>query len=229
MKEKISFTTSDSVSIVGDYYNAEKQDAPAILLLHMMPAVKESWEEFALLLQREGFRVLAIDLRGHGESVERGGDRLDFHEFSDEEHRDSYKDVEAAVEFLRKEGSKEIALAGVSIGANLALWYQSEHLEIRAAILLSAGFDYKGIKTKPLAEKLQEEQQIYFVGARGDRRAGGDYNCGEVAEELYRLKKGKKELKVYEDFEAHGTDLFAKDPSLLKALIDWLKDIYKRT
>ena len=226
MKEKISFTSSDGVKIVGNYYNSEKQDAPAVILLHMMPATKESWKEFALKLQSEGFRVLAIDLRGHGESLDKEEQKLNFREFSDEEHRDSYKDIEAATNFLKEQGSNNISLAGASIGANLAIWYQADHSEIKAGIPLSAGYNYKGIKTKPLVQKLKDNQHIYFIGATLDLRADQN-NCGQVAKDLYEISGGQKKIKVYENSEAHGTDLFIEDPSLMDTLAEWLKNIYK--
>lgn len=226
MKEKISFITIDSIKIVGDYYDSEKQDAPAIILLHMMPAVKESWKKFALKLQSEGFRVLAIDLRGHGESLDKDEQKLNFREFNDEEHRDSYKDIEAAVKFLKEQGSNKLAIAGASIGANLAIWYQADHPEIKASIPLSAGYNYKGIKTKPLVQKLKDDQYIYFVGATLDLRADQN-NCGQVAKDLYKISGGQKKIKVYEDSETHGTNLFNEDPSLINNLVDWLKHIYK--
>jgi alpha-beta hydrolase superfamily lysophospholipase len=69
--EKVNFKTKDGVTIVGNYFKPRKEHAPAFLLLHMMPATKESWNDFASHLQKEGFEVLAIDLRGHGESIYR--------------------------------------------------------------------------------------------------------------------------------------------------------------
>ncbi len=224
MKEKVNFKTEDGVNIYADYYKTAA-GAPSVLLLHMMPATKESWEDFADVLSEKGFNVLAIDLRGHGESIDKNGEELDFKKFVEEEHRDSYQDIEAAIDFLKKDDSGDIALSGASIGANLSIWYQADHEEIKATIPLSAGFNYKGIETEPLVEKIDPTQHIYFVGARGDTRSDGS-DCAEVAETLFEKKRGNKEIKIYEESSAHGTDLFKEDSELIPVLVEWLKSIY---
>ncbi|MDL5501897.1 MAG: alpha/beta fold hydrolase, partial [Candidatus Methanoperedens sp.] len=137
--EEITFITEDGVKISGNYFKPKKERAPVFLLLHMMPATKESWNEFATRLQEKGFAVLAIDLRGHGKSTDKNGTRLDYKEFEDHEHRESMKDIAAAKEFLKGKGAdiSEMAIAGASIGANLALWQASIDKDILLLILLS--------------------------------------------------------------------------------------------
>ncbi|MBI5797903.1 alpha/beta fold hydrolase [Candidatus Woesearchaeota archaeon] len=215
--KSISFLTDDQVNIVGNYWQGGKN---AVLLLHMMPATKESWEYFAEDLHKENFTVLAIDLRGHGESMEQEGGILNYKTFTDEEHQDSIKDVEAAVDYLKEQGAENIAIIGASIGANLALEYQSEHPEIKKAVLLSAGTNYRGIEILPYAAKLREDQQVYFVAGSLDGRSAGSADA--MAKEIAQKIK-KKEIKIYNS-TAHGTDLFAEDDTLSKILIDWLKN-----
>src|SRR3989344_5609072 len=96
-QEHIQLKTRDGVLLYGAYVPAKKHDAFAVVLLHMMPAVKESWKEFQNKLSEAGFQSLAIDLRGHGESVQKGGERLDYRKFSDREHWEKIHDAEAAV------------------------------------------------------------------------------------------------------------------------------------
>ena len=215
---KISLQTEDGVSIIGNYWAGGEQ---GVLLLHMMPSTKESWDEFAELLHNEGMSVLAIDLRGHGESVKQGSKELNYKEFSDAEHRASIHDVNVAAAFLKEKGVTNVYIAGASIGANLALQYQAEHPEVKKTILLSAGSDYKGLVTEPLAQQLKEDQQSFLVGGSEDKRSSGN-SCGDVAQKLASLMKGRRDAKVYKT-EAHGTDLFTEDPALMKELITWLK------
>lgn len=212
--ESIQFQTEDHVTIVGNYWEGDSQ---AVVLLHMMPSTKESWEEFAEALNKKGYTVLAIDLRGHGESVEQEGRILNYKEFTDAEHQDSLLDVEAAMKYLEEQGVKEISLAGASIGANLALWYQSEHPEIQKTILLSPGTNYRGILTEPFAKELTEEQDVYFVAGTLDGSAV------EMAKLIQNKIAGHTELKIYES-SAHGTDLFAEDDALMEELISWLEE-----
>ena len=159
MAEQVELTTADGVTIAGTHYKAEPP-GPGILLLHMMPAAKESWRGFAVKLNEVGIGVLAIDLRGHGES---DGGPDGYRTFTDEEHQLSIEDVRAGVKYQKEEGHSPIFIAGASIGANLALNIIAEDPEIEGAILLSAGLDYRGVETSPAARKIRSDQSVYVV------------------------------------------------------------------
>lgn len=214
--EKIDFKTADGVSIRASHWRGEK-GSPAVLLLHMMPAVKGSWDEFAEELFANGFGVLAIDLRGHGES-EGGPDG--WRSFSDVDHQKSIEDVRAAVAFQAAEGHSKFFIAGASIGANLALEYLIESERASAAILLSAGLNYRGIGTLPLARKARAEQGIYLVAASDDVRSGGE--AAKMAKEIYDAAECKKDIKIL-DKGGHGTDMLKNHPELSRELVGWLK------
>lgn len=220
MAKPIKLKTSDGIEISGDFWPAGTQNAPAGILLHMMPATKESWKDFARKLNQEGFQCLAIDLRGHGES-ENGPDG--FRDFTEEEHQQSIKDAETATEFFVSKGvpMEKIFLAGASIGANLCLQFQSMHPEIRASILLSPGLNYKGIETEAMVKKLKDNQSLFLIAG-----GGNDEYSTETVNKLYNLAQSlNKELKIFEN-AGHGTSIFYEEPSLIDEVINWLKKIY---
>ena len=225
--ERIKFLTKDGVEIYGLYAEAESKNAPAVLLLHMMPAVKESWKEFQEKLREAGFQSLAIDMRGHGESIWKNGERIDYKNFTDAEQQEKILDVETAMRFLAGQGaeSESVAVTGASIGANLALQYQAEHSEIKAVVLLSSGVVYKGIKTEPLAIRVLPEQAVFLAGAKGDVRSSGA-SCADMASVLFNILPARnKKLKVFDGPE-HGTDLFVTHPELMDEIVNWLVEIY---
>jgi len=154
-------------------------------------------------------------LRGHGES---DGGPDGFRGFSDEAHQKSIMDVRAAVDFQISEGHSKIFLAGASIGANLALLELSESGLISSAVLLSAGLNYRGVETLPLAGRVRPEQGVFFVAAKDDRVKGAD----EMAQNLYDGSSGLKEIKIFES-GGHGTDLFGAHPDLMDEIIRWFK------
>lgn len=217
--EKISFVTSDNIKIVGNYYPANGKQA--VILLHMMPAIKESWQVLAQKLNQNNTSALAIDLRGHGES--QGGPE-GYRNFSDVEHQASMNDLEASLEFLKSKSFKEedMNLAGASIGANLALWFLVKQSLIKKAVLLSAGYDYRGLLTKPLVRQLHKGQAVYIVGSQDDNRNSGE-SCGQMAQGLYDLVPGGigKALKIFESSE-HGTDIFTAHLEFVEEIADWL-------
>lgn len=225
--EYVQLKTKDGVELYGTYVDTEKNTAPAVVLLHMMPATKESWESFQELLRDSGFQSLAIDLRGHGESVFQSGELLDYKEFSSEDHRAKIYDVEAASEFFIKKGipRERIVFIGASIGANLALWQQIRHHDIKASVLLSPGLSYKGIMALAFAEQIAPEQSVFIVAAKDDD-GGWEYPAGTMAEMIYeKLPSKNKKLQLQEGAK-HGTGMFAKNPGLEHEIIKWLTDLH---
>jgi alpha-beta hydrolase superfamily lysophospholipase len=224
MSERVEFLTKDGVKIVGDYYNPEHGASSelAVLLLHMMPSNRKSWMSFARKLKHAGMMVLAIDLRGHGDSTRKqDGSILNYKSFSDSEHQKSVFDIEAAVKFLRRKNHLNLALIGASIGANLALKYLAECQEAKAAILFSAGLNYRGIKALPLAKMLKENQKVFIVAAEDDMRSGE--SAGEAAKEIFdNLTIKRKQIKIFES-GGHGTEILNAHQEFQDFLVRWLQ------
>src|SRR3990167_3790813 len=65
--ETIQLVTEDQQQITADLYSVAKPKS-WFILLHMMPAAKESWKSLAQVLQEVGYESIAIDFRGHGQS-----------------------------------------------------------------------------------------------------------------------------------------------------------------
>ena len=208
--------TSDGITIAGNHYKIPLE-SPGISLFHMMPATKESYGDFAKKLNDAGLGALAIDLRGHANSE---GGPNGFNEFSDEQHQESIKDVIAAVEFQKNEGHSPLFICGASIGANLTLKYLAENDDVKKAILLSPGINYKGIESFPLAEKVSSDKEVYIVSAKDDIRELGPAN--EQGKKIFDALNCKKEIEVF-DVGGHGTDIFKVHPEIMEKLIIWLK------
>ena len=125
-------------------------------------------------------------------------------------------DVAPAKEFLVKEGisSNKISIIGGSIGANVALNYAAGDKDIPAIVLLSPGFDYRGIQTED-AMVAYGGRPVFLIASEGDPY------CAQTCEKLYSLAKGEKRLNIYPEY-AHGTWIItAQDSSSM--IIDWLQ------
>jgi alpha-beta hydrolase superfamily lysophospholipase len=213
--EEITFKTEDGVEIAGNYFKPKKEHSAVFLLLHMMPSTKESWNSFASLLQDNGFAVLAIDLRGHGKSIDKNGMRLDYKEFKDPQHRESMKDIAAAKEFLA--GKKDVdiskfAIAGASIGANLAMWQASLDKDVGLLILLSAGLNYRGIEAIQLAPAYSGN--VYMLASEGDT------NAANSSRQLLNYFPGDKKLEIIKG-NSHGTNMLLSESGLMDELVAW--------
>ncbi|RJO59782.1 alpha/beta fold hydrolase [Candidatus Parcubacteria bacterium] len=216
MPQRVSFQTEDNVTIVGDFYNAGSDSVA--LLLHMMPATRSSWRTFAQALVKQGISVLAIDLRGHGESLEQGGERLDYLKFEPKSHQASQKDVEAALFWLQNQGFAltRTALVGASIGANLVLQAFGYHPDCPLAIAISPGLDYRGIQPGPFITAYRPEQKLFLIASRED--AGSAI----AAQEMQKQSSAQTELEMLAG-AGHGTQIFESSPETLQKAVAWLK------
>lgn len=217
--QNVSLVTGDKVKLAGDYYPGTSRNG--VVLLHMMSETRRSWVDFSRALQARGFSVLAIDLRGHGESE---GGPSGYRSFSDLEHQKSINDVAAAVDFLKDRGivAGNITLVGASIGANLVLQYVAEHHEIFSAVMLSPGLDYRGVKSLPAVSVLIGGQRIFIAASDDDDL--GNVSATTVARAIMGQLPRGVEGKLLTFAEAgHGTRLFsATEPNLTVELLDWI-------
>lgn len=136
--QNVFMTTSDNVKIAGTYFpnnNSEK----GLVLLHQFSLDKASYYKWAPKFQTT-HNVLAIDLRGHGDSD------LNYVDFTNKDFNDMQKDVDAAFKFLESKGiaAQNISIIGASIGANTAQNYASDN-PYDKLVLLSPGLNFKGI------------------------------------------------------------------------------------
>lgn len=218
--EKIDYITKDGVKIVGNFY---KIDSPKLyaLLIHMMPATKESYNNFAMFLKDKDISSLAIDLRGHGKSTLQNENTINFNDFSDKSHQDSIADIKSGIDFLKNNGAQpnQIFIVGASIGANLALWYLKEHSDIKGTVLLSPGIDYKGIKTAPLMTGLSKNQKVFLVASKEDPES---YTAITTLNNL----NGKSSDILKLEMGGHGTDMLENYAELENKIYSWIKSLY---
>ncbi len=230
IKEKLSLLTEDGIKIAGIYHKVPESKI-AVLLLHMMPATKESWDQFVEMLNKKGYSTLAIDLRGHGESLKQslqGKEKtLDYRYFSDPEHQESILDVKAASEFLEKEGFSlsQQHVIGASIGSNLAFEFISQHPEVKKAVLLSPGLDYHGLKTEEYLKNISSTQAILAVASKSDYYS---YNSVKKLEQEAKELKVDFKIIIYKD-AGHGTNMFGKEtPDLAESILNFLEDKFEK-
>lgn len=218
MTEQVTLPTTDGVTIVGDLYRPTTSPRGGALLLHMMPATKTSWQAFAKTLTEQGYLVLAIDLRGHGQSTNLGPVILDYRTFSDAEHQASIADVETALAWLTSEHRlqwNQIGLVGASIGANLALEAMANHHELAWGVLLSPGLDYHGLMTEPLIVKIMPPQRLYLAAS------DDDLYSYQTIDQLAQVAPAPVTLKKLSG-AGHGTLMFERQPKFQEEVVNWI-------
>jgi pimeloyl-ACP methyl ester carboxylesterase len=188
--EQVSFSTKDGGLIYAHLYGKGDQ---GVVLAHGGRFNKESWEKQARALAKAGFRVLAIDFRGFGQS--KGPGQADL--FSAPLHLD----VLAAVRYLRKTGAKTVSVVGGSLGGEAAAdaAIEAEPGEIDRLVLLAAWANGPAEKIK--GRKL-------FIVCRDDADDAG-LRLPRIREQ-YEKAPDPKELVILEG-SAHAQFIFATD------------------
>ena len=213
----VTMTTSDGVVISG-VYRPGKKSGPAVLLLHMVGRTAEDWKYMAENFQRNGYHVLAIDLRGHGKSIRQGDKTLDFQSFTDDDYQKMSEDVAAAVTWLRGQADVDgdkVAIVGASIGANLGLKYAAGDARISHVAMLSPGLEYKGVEIEGAIQQYGD-RPIFLAVSRED-----NYSAKSVLVLEATSTSQRKEMRIFTG-AGHGTKMLSREPGLESTLLAWL-------
>jgi pimeloyl-ACP methyl ester carboxylesterase len=228
--QTVNFLTDDGVSIIGSYYSplnasSSSTTTPTIILLHMLGKDRSTWNAFASTLsQKEGYAVLSIDLRGHGESVKQNnGNTISFQSFTPEDYNKMVLDVKAAKQFLitnKHANPNNISIVGASIGANVAINYAAVDPTIKSVVLFSPGLNYRGVSTEQAITKYKNNS-VYIAATEGDSEAAGSSKI------LCEKINCDGNLKIYSggNSNSHGTNMFSDqslNPQLQDLVISWL-------
>jgi acetyl esterase/lipase len=205
----MQFVMSDRLTIIGTYWGAASRPAPAVLLLHMLGGRKEDWLPFATKLRGAGYNVLAIDLRGYGET----GGQPDWNKAPED-----VKSIFARLSKLPGVESYRVSIVGASIGANLALVACADLPDCRSVVLLSPALDYQGVKTDDALTRYGN-RPVLIAASKGDTPSGSDSAA------LDKLAKGQHRLLIYEG-SVHGLTLITTQPDLGEIVIRWLGDTF---
>jgi pimeloyl-ACP methyl ester carboxylesterase len=195
----------DGLILQATFYAAPVQPAPGILLLPMEDSDRSAWEPLAQRLQAQGYAVLAVDLRGYGET----GGKVDW--------TLAPGDVRETLSLLTQlpgVNPFQIVLAGAGIGANLALNACADYPGCAGAVLLSPGLDLQGITTPGAIPRLGV-RPLLIAASEND----GSNPADSVT--LDSLAAGDHQLVIY-PAAGHGTEMLTAEPGMSDLIAGWL-------
>ncbi|GEM_PF-180330 len=203
--EQVSFPTQDGGIVYANLYGKGER---GVVLAHGGRFNKESWEKQAQELVKAGFRVLAIDFRGRGQS--RGPAQTNPND-------DGVRfDVLAAVRYLRKTGAKTVSVVGASFGGGAAAEASivTEPGEIDRLVLLAHS---------PIDKPKLMKGRKLFILTRDDANAAG-LRLPSIREQ-YEKAPGPKELVILEG-SAHAQFIFETDQGerLMREVLRFLSE-----
>jgi len=226
----VRLTSADDVGISAAFYAPASNTTPGVILIHSLGKTREEWAPFIPMLQHAGFAVLAIDLRGHGESKRRltgqGPQSMDYRNFTPRDFQDMLLDIDAAFNWFAAQPGVDrnhVAIVGASLGANEALRYAAFNEDVAAFLLLSPGMIYQDVRTDDVIGK---------VGHRPMRIAVSRFDAYsfESSKRLVELRKQLDSPVATNDLIVctgglHGVAMLADVKQLPGVCIDWLRSV----
>jgi pimeloyl-ACP methyl ester carboxylesterase len=233
--EDVNLVTSDGVHLAMTYYPSNRgREAVPVVLLHMSKGSRTDYKYLAAELQKQGFAVIAPDLRGHGDSTKQklGGSEytLNAAKLPVEQYKFMIdKDMYALKEFLwEKNNAKELNLnklcvIGAEMGASVAMNFTAFDsagygdsdrgpfygplqlgLFVKALVLLSPDVSFKGLPLAPFAEDIRRNIPVLILVGKDDPKS---LNEAERVAKIFKRSPPKKDEDTTYFFRTLDTKL----------------------
>jgi alpha-beta hydrolase superfamily lysophospholipase len=208
---EVSFPSSDGVKLVATWKPSPVgSSAPAVLLLHAFSRERREVAELADELATRGFSTLALDLRGHGESVWKGGARIGLSPSLQTSPNGFPRDVEAACAWLRPRASR-LGVFGLSLSGNLA------------ALATATGWAEAAVAVSPNADRFEQLAGTRPKSPQGLLVLASEKDPGRAgsARALDAAGRPPKSVSLYPG-AAHALALLRGEPTAKALVFDWL-------
>lgn len=199
----VSIEAEDGLALHGEFFASPGSDGRALLLLHQLYTTRISWYPYIELLRAAGYHVLAVDLRGFGET----GGGINW--------RKAQADTLAWLAWLDSQPSirsSGLFVMGSSMGSSLALVGCAEAEACAGAVALSPGRRYFGVSTD---EAIASGSPALLIFA--DR----DTYPRQAVPHMQEQPEFNGEVITYPG-RAHGILLLEGDDTLLTQIIAWM-------
>jgi dienelactone hydrolase len=187
---------------------------PAVLLLHGYGEDRNVWKDFSRELLNRGYAVMALDLRGHGESRLKNQLpmqvtpewRTNLHEFP--------VDLDPALDWLKSRprvDNSKIIVIGFDVGANLALIASGRFEEVRTVVAIKPNLN-ESLALAGSAQDFQPQSSLIIAGSQAE----GD-----------RLKAAvKAPSRILIVSHPGGAAQWTADKQVKDAVFQWLKETF---
>ncbi len=199
-----------------------------LLLLHGTGQRKEDWKRLAFPLTRAGYGVMAVDLRGHGESrTSPSGEELTWKKLratpTANDFADMSRDAEAAVAWLTGQGVPEdsIGFIGAEVGGSIAIRYAATHQKVPLVVMLSPGMRWQEVLTPNALRALKRPipTPLLMVYSEADKRTAKEI---PILIAFAKAAVGERHATLITVPQERGIRMFKAQRALIGQVIDWL-------
>ncbi len=217
--EIVEFRTSDGVTIVGDYYRPASKDSPVAILLPMHRSQRAAYKPLVPRLTEAGFAVLAIDLRGHGDSLSPKSARMEERSVARDAtlYNAMHLDVEAAYAFLAGQPNVDLsrlATVGASVGCSVAFDYARRDRSVDVVVALTPGTNYLGVNSREHVADLGAGRSVLLLATEDERVACDELSGLNSIVEMDIVAKGR----------IHGTRMFGAVEGIEKRIARFMQE-----
>jgi dienelactone hydrolase len=203
----VSFRALDGRALDGLLFEADQKPAPAVVLVPMLGRPKDDWQAVGDRLAAAGISALAIDLPGTSVPAETttlvGWNA----------------DIRAAVAYLDSRPADvragAVGILGASLGASLAVVAAVAEQGVRSLALVSPSVDYRGVRIEGPLRQFGARPALLVASVH-------DPYAARSVRELAEDPPGIRQLR-WSDTAAHGTVLLARDPDVVRSLVEWFQ------
>jgi pimeloyl-ACP methyl ester carboxylesterase len=210
------FTTFDLVRLHAslDVPSGVSAPIPTVLLLHGFGENRAVWEPLKKQLLEHGWAVVALDLRGHGESKTKDGAPIEAAASWRTDPNQFPQDIDPALDFIKAQtrlNNRKIAVIGVDVGADLALIASGRYPEVRTVVAIDP--------------KLSES--LALAGSSQDFAPRSALVISADPSEASKFKPLLKQPYKFESPEIHGgTAAWIGTSSVTDAIFEWLQKTF---
>jgi len=222
-KDKVDLITDDKIKLAADYYyfsDKKESKQPLIILIHQFRSSKEQWDKsFIDTLLSRNYKVLAYDIRSHGESGKATVSQTDL--LSNREQ--APKDLDAVMSWAYTQkgiDSAKVGIVGTSIGGSLGI-YGKIFKGVQSVVAISigkgtfqafTGYDDRMMSSSRIIARFKN---VMLIGGVNDN------TYFEEEKSIYDnyLMEPRELIKF--DSDKHGKDLIVQYPEILKTIVNW--------
>lgn len=236
-------TTKDGVKIEATYYESSAgKDATPVVLLADWKDSRSVYDQLAKRLQdpresdtHKSFAVLAVDLRGHGDSTKqkipgRGTQTIDAAKLGRNDLAAMVRyDMEAVRSFLVDENDagklniNRLSILGSGLGASVAVNWTAvdwsapplavgkQGQDVKALILVSPQWSYKGLQMTKALRHRGVREKVAFLIMYGSRDRSATSDAKRIESQLERYHPEPDSLK---EGEPHSLSVLGADINL---------------
>jgi hypothetical protein len=214
--------TQDGWTLSGDLHLPQGvSNPPVLILVHMYGNDRKDFDGLIPYFLKEGFALLAYDIRGHGGSRRHEKDIVRYQDFKSADDQERMViDVKAWLDLLSDrpelKGSKFGVLGG-SIGGNIAYVSCGAFPKLKAGVALSASYNEKGILIgNSVTEGFDPHNMLFIAGEK-------DGDAAASARKFQATCSGAHRTEVIKDSSKHGLNLIVVHEEAFRLCVDWFK------